>query len=252
MFCTNINIDQLEYKEPQTNRSGGKVVHVSTKPGSSEWKDKIRFQMSEDQSMNLQTAVWGLSTPLQGQDTSRRTLELTIESPQLYDFLDRLDEKNISTAVEKAPQWFKKENNRAAVEAMYTYLVKAPVKENAKATVRVKVKCGDYPTNIYVVDEKASQNGKLSYHKGGPEDLSRNSKCMVMVDTVGLWFMSRQFGMSLTASEIMVWPARRASGIDAFTLSNDTILYQTNDSMSISTMKDEESGVTEEDEMMVS
>ena len=207
MFCTAINIDQLEYKEPTNNRSGGKVVHVSTVPGSSEWKDKIRFQMSEDQSVNLQTAIWGLSQPLQSQDASRRTLELSIESPHLYEFLTKLDEKNINTAVEKSPQWFKKTMDKTAVEAMYTYLVKAPAKEGAKHTVRVKVKCADYPTSIYVVDEKASQNGKLVYHKGGPDDLVRNSKCMVMVETVGLWFMSRQFGMSLTASEILVWPA---------------------------------------------
>lgn len=233
MFCTAINIDQLEYKEPTNNRSNGKVVHVSTVPGSSEWKDKIRFQMSEDQSVNLQTAVWGLSQPLATQDASRRTLELSIESPQLYDFLTKLDEKNIATAVEKAPTWFKKANDRASVEAMYTYLVKPPAKEGAKPTVRVKVKCGDYPTSIYVIDEKASQNGKLVYHKGGPDDLTRNSKCMVMAETVGLWFMSRQFGMSLTASEILVWPARRASGIDAFTLSNDTVLYQANEPIAV-------------------
>ena len=82
MFPTEINLNNLEYKEPQNNRNGGKVVHISTKPGSNDWKDRIRFQMSEDNKTNLQTAVWGLSTPLSG-DTSRRTLELTIESDTL-------------------------------------------------------------------------------------------------------------------------------------------------------------------------
>ena len=45
-----------------------------------------------------------------------------------------------------------------------------------------------------------------------------------MCETVGLWFMSRQFGMSLTATEILVWPNRRSTGIDAFTLGSDTKL----------------------------
>jgi hypothetical protein len=30
--------------------------------------------------------------------------------------------------------------------------------------------------------------------------------------------MSRQYGMSLTATEILVWPNKRQTGIDAFTL----------------------------------
>jgi len=227
MFCTKINIANLEYKEPQNNRSGGKVVHVSTVPGSVEWKDRIRFQMSEDQTQNLQHAIWGLGTPLPGQDTSRRTLELSVESPALEDFLKSMDEKNKKTAVEKSPIWFKKNVDEAAVTQMYVPLLKEPVKDDAKSTVRVKVKCADYPTNIYVVDDVS--DGKLSYHKGGPDDLARNVKCMVMVETVGLWFMSRQFGMSLTATEIIVWPNRRATGIDAFTLSNDIQLQKNSD-----------------------
>ena len=32
-FCTNIDLSNLEYKPPAANRSGGKVVHVSTVKG---------------------------------------------------------------------------------------------------------------------------------------------------------------------------------------------------------------------------
>lgn len=226
MFCDiAVNVDNLEYKPPAANRSGGKVVHVSTVPGSSDMKDRIRFQMSEDNKQNLQTAVWGLSTPLPGQDASRRTLELTIESPALHSFLEKLDAKNIETAVKSAQDWFRKTLEPEAIKQMYVPLVKPPNKPGAQATVRVKVKCADYPTNIYVVQDQDS-DGNLSYTKGGPDDLARNVKCMVMCDTVGLWFMSRQFGMSLTATEILVWPNRRSTGISAFTLANDTKLHK--------------------------
>ena len=176
--------------------------------------------MSEDQSVNLQTAIWGLSQPLQSQDASRRTLELFIESPHLYEFLTKFDEKTITPSVKSHQsnglrrRWIRLRLKNG------TYPVKALIRrQNILFASRSSA---DYPTSIYVVDEKASQNGKPVYHKGGPDDLVRNSKCMVMVETVGLWFMSRQFGMSLTASEILVWPAMWVSGIDAFTLSNDT------------------------------
>jgi len=225
MFCNKINIDALEYKAPANNRNGGKVVHVSTVPGSAEYQHRIRFQMSEDDKQNLQSAVWGLSTPLPGQDASRRTLELTIESPELLTFLEALDNKNLQTAASQSPDWFRKTVDDAAIKQMYVSLVKEPNKPENKPTVRVKVKSGDYPTNIYVVQE-VDADGNISYVKGGPDDLTRNVKCLVMVETVGLWFMSRQFGMSLTATEILVWPNRRSTGIDAFTMSGSTKLQR--------------------------
>ena len=42
--------------------------------------------------------------------------------------------------------------------------------------------------------------------------------------------MSRQFGMSLTATEILVWPNKRATGIDAFTLTNSVTVQKSNES----------------------
>lgn len=222
MFCDHIDVAALEYKEPQNNKNGGKVVSVSTIPGSLDWKDRIRFQMSENEKTNLQTAVWGLSTPMPGQDASRRTLELTIESKTLENFLSKLDERNVKIACDKSPNWFKKEMDEPTIRQMYVNIVKPPPRPDAKSSLRVKVKCGEYPTNVYVVKDDA--DGKLVYTKGGPDDLQKNVKCMVMVETSGLWFMSRQYGMSLTATEILVWPNRRTTGIDAFTLTNDVCL----------------------------
>lgn len=226
VFCTSIDVSSLEYKPPTNNRSGGKVVNVSTVKGSNDYKNRIRFQMSEDEKTNLQTAVWGLSTPLTGQDASRRTLELTVESSQLRSFLESLDETNINTAIAQSPDWFKKTLEPDAIRQMYVRLIKEPSKEGAPPSMRVKVKCTEpYATNIYVVSGE-DQNGKLMYSKGGPEDLVRNAKCLVVVETVGLWFMSRQFGMSLTATEILVWPSKRCTGIDAFSLSSDAKLIK--------------------------
>lgn len=225
MFCTHIDIANLEYKAPTNNRNGGRVVHVSTVQGSSDYKDRIRFQMSENEKTNLQNAVWGLSTPLQGQDASRRTLDLSIESDDLLTFLEKLDAKNMETAHAQSPEWFRKQVDIEALKNMYVPLVKPPTKVDAKATVRVKVKCGEYPTSIYVVQNFDSQ-GNLTLVKGTADDLVRNAKCMVVTETVGLWFMSRQFGMSLTATEILVWPNRRCTGISAFTFSDSVKLHE--------------------------
>lgn len=219
-FCTNIDLSNLEYKPPAANRSGGKVVNVSTVKGSKEYEHRVRFQMSEDQNRNLQSAVWGLSTPLAGQDINRRTLELTIESSDLEVWLNKLDEQNVQTALKNSQDWFKKSLDVEAIKNMYVYLVKPPSKDGLKSTVRVKVKTGDsYPTNIFIV--QSAEGGSLSYTRGSADDLTKNCKCMVMCESVGLWFMSRQFGMSLTATDILVWPTKRMTGIDAFTFTNN-------------------------------
>lgn len=222
MFCTAINVDALEYKSPANNKSGGKVVHVSTIPGSIEYKDRIRFQMSEDEHTNLQSSTWGLSTPMNGQDPNRRTLEVTIESPALLTFLQKLDARNMTVAHERCESWFKKQMDMDQIKNMYVPLVKPPQKEGMKPTVRVKVKCGGgRETNIF--DVQRAEGNTFEYNKTSHQDLTKNTKCMVMVETVGLWFMSRQFGMSLNASDILVWPSKQTSGIKAFTFSSDNM-----------------------------
>lgn len=225
MSWADIELSSLEYKVPTANRSGGKVVNVSTRPGSTDFKDRIRFQLSETEKDDLPTAVWGLSTPLSGQDATRRTLELTIESSALLKFLEDIDAKNIDTAITSTQDWFKKSLDPHQINNMYVKLVKEPAKVGAKPTVRVKVKCGDYPTNIFVV-EGEGKDDNLNYRKGSPEDLTRDVRCLVRVETVGLWFMSRQFGMSLTATDILVWPTRRTTGIGAFCLASNTKLNE--------------------------
>lgn len=223
MLLSAVNVDELDYRPPTTNAKGGKVVNVSTVPGSSDYNDRLRFQMSEDETASgLQTAVWGLATPLGANDTSRRTLELTINnSTSLETLLNALDSKNISIATERSPEWFRKEIDIEAIRSMYVPLVKPPAKPDACSTVKVKVKCESeqYPTNIFVV-HGVDENGQLTYSTGTTDDLTRNAKCLVIVETVGLWFMQRQFGMSLTATEIMVWPVKKTRGIDAFKMSD--------------------------------
>lgn len=220
MFCNSIDINNLEYRQLIQNKNGGRMVQVSTVPGSGDWNNKIRFQMSEDDKTNLQTTVWPLSSPMQNQDANRRTLELTIESPDLMTFLTSLDEKNIEMATSKSEEWFKKPLSKSDVERNYNYIVKPPNTPGDRATVKVKVTLGDTrPTNIYVVNS-ADKDGNITYEPGSAKDLTRGIKVLVIVETTGMWFMRSQFGMSLNATEILVWPQQRnKGGIGAFTLS---------------------------------
>lgn len=50
------------------------------------------------------------------------------------------------------------------------------------------------------------------------------SSPLAIVDSSGLWFASRTFGMSLVITDIMVWPSERAGGVSSFSLSSDAQL----------------------------
>jgi len=216
MFVDRINLDALEYKQPITQKNGSKAVYVSSVKGSNDLKDRLRFQMSEDNETNLQNAVWGLSQPLAGQDASRRSLELTVESPVLKQFLIDLDRKNIETATTCSELWFKKQLDQPSIESMYSPLFKPRQKETFKDSVKIKVKCADYPTNIWIVDDIV--DGEMLCKRGQPEDLTKGIKVLAMVETSGLWFMPRQFGMSLTATDLLIWTNNTVGGLKGFTL----------------------------------
>ena len=147
---------------------------------------------------------------------SRRTWELNIESPQLLKFLQDLDARNMDMGVKNSMLWFGDAYDETSLRLGKLYTPIVQLKEG-KYSMKVKVKCADRPTNIFIVDDDT--NG-LKYHKGTPDDLMKNVKCMCIVETNGLWFMNKKsFGMSFVATDIMVWPNKRPTGIGAFALS---------------------------------
>lgn len=217
MFPSVEALDTMTYKDPMAQKSAAnaKVSYVHV-PKLEQTNDKLMFQMSEDEKTNTQKIIFGLSTPLPGQDSSKRSLDLTIESPELLLFLKELDRKNVEATKKNKESWFKKPPSDAEIDHMYIPLVK----ENGeyKESVKIKIRCEYNATNIYIVDEQ--KNNSVYYSNGNLNHLEKNAKVMVIVETPGLWFINKQFGMSLNASQILVWPAKHKTGLASFTFKN--------------------------------
>lgn len=217
---TDIKCDTLEYKNPVKNKMGGTVVYVSTVPGKSDFNTRLRFQMSCD-ACDTQEAVWDVSAP--PENPTKKTLELTI-TPQLQSFLEKLDKRNEDEAVQNCGQWFPKvkQASEPVIRGMYKTILK---QESGRDdyTVKVKIRSGEaYPTKIWrVTDEK---EGKIQTAAGSEDLLKKGSKIMVIVDTPGLWFMTNQYGMSLTATDVIVWPVKSVTGLDAFFLGEGMVV----------------------------
>ena len=212
-----IDLNKLEYKELHKNKQGGTIMHISQVPGSIDPKDRLRFQMSEDHRTNLHFAPWGLTSPMLGMDTTNRTLDVTIESDALLNFLREFDKKNLMAAT----YWFRDSINRTQLAKMHIPIVRPPYKNGLKSTVRVDVSVNERcPTEIYVVTDDSTLDIKFGkgYREGSHYDLTKGSKMLIVVESTGLWFVPTQFGCSLHAVIILVWPKKRSSGINSLAL----------------------------------
>lgn len=222
-YIGDVSLSNLEYKDLSMQKNGAKVAYVTTVKGSSSYNDRLRFQLNKDTNI-LATATWGLSKILPGQDASKRMLELTIEDEETFNTLTKLDNMNIQVAVDNSETWFKKKLDVQTIKDMYVPIVKPRAKIEFKDSVKVKVKCEELPTEIWVVQEEI--DNVIKYTVGTLEDLSKGTKILAIVETSGLWFMSRQFGMSFTAKQLLVWPNKITTGINAFTLSEGQSLME--------------------------
>lgn len=224
---TTVDLNELYYSETAvTNKSGGKSVYVSTsKMGGLD--NKLTFMISpnvidpnnDSDVQGLPSSPYGLSDPMVGStNTSRLTLDVTIETDEVREWLSSLDTKNKEAAKHNCQEWFKKSIEESKINEMYSPIVREASSDKYKPTVRVKVQTdGDRATRVFLCHPG---EGELNYDEGSHKDLRKGCKLLVICETSGLWFQARQFGMSFSATEIFVWSKGRPRGIDAAMFQN--------------------------------
>lgn len=220
-----IDIDAMHYMPLSVNKSGGKQVNVTTVKDGDVWADRFRFQLSVDIS-DKRISPFGLSPPFSNDaNPNRRTLCLNLDNAELLTFFENLDKHNVKMATENSVPWFKKQLDEATIRAMYVSCVKPSDIDGKPPLLKVKVKCptpeNNKCTSIFNVNKE--EGDKISANPCGVESLQSNCPMLIVVETPGMWFMSRQFGMSLTCTEIMVWKQKKRTGIDSFNFGGSNV-----------------------------
>lgn len=205
------------------SKAGLKSAYVSTRP-QNEPESKLNFVLSwepieptdSEIVASLPNAPYGLSEPLAGGNPNRPSLEVTLEDDKVKDFFESVDQRNKKAAIDNSMEWFKKQVDERSVEDRYTPIVKKASSEKYKPCIRFKIQAdGERATKIIVV--QPSVDDTLNTYDGTVADIKKNSKCLIVGETTGLWFQTHSFGMSFNATEILVWKnAGRARGIGAF------------------------------------
>ena len=190
-----INIDKLSYGTPKRNKRGSYNVYVNP-----DTQNRFEFQLGDDE--ERLKMPFGVREPFDASaDPNRKTLDVSVSSPKLAEWLGKLDARNIDEAHKNAKAWFHKDLARETIETLYKPVLSESTKEGYDPTFKCKV---TPRTKVYVV--RVDEDGEESYEVGTEDDLQPGTHGVLIVSSPGMWFMAKQFGESFTADQILVYP----------------------------------------------
>lgn len=232
-------VSQWVFTTPSRNKFGGFSNFVN-RPGS---RDGIMFQTTAQEGEPRCIAPFGISKPYDktggagsggagggggggGQETGRRNFELSIYSPELHAFVKALNDAALNAAKTNREQWFGGKPNEAKKETkkrptptaeqiegmLLSCLQPGDPDKNYPDRVRTKVNVEPGPQQVRVFlytgpeFDPTTGDTRPTCKPGTLIDVAPSSECVCIVRFSGMWFMPTQFGLSLTTTDILVFP----------------------------------------------
>ena len=194
------DISKVVYKDPVKNSRGGLNGYLDT---SAEDRSNPRFQFPKCRT------PFGISDRKSDNEFARLNLELSCDDERMLEFIKAFDAQNIKIASKNSPDWFKKQLSEQALgDTLYRWTSQEHKEGKYAPLVRVKIsETGRKPTNIWIVYEDGE--GKQRYRKGTSDEIVKDSHVVPIVEVGGLWFVSKGFGMTLSATDLLVYPAAK-------------------------------------------
>eukprot|EP00965_Chrysotila_dentata_P021927 725748-Pleurochrysis_carterae.AAC.2 len=223
-FIGDLDLSCLQYSDRLIiNRNGGKTLPLSYKDEKHPNIDRLRFQTSADTRSPLLKLSFNVSLPLAQQvDQSRKTLDISIDKAQhaqLHHMLECIDARNIDECTTHSQEWFKKTMDRETVKEMYVPLLRKSVNDGYNDIARFKIRVGENPTDIQVVLSEDDET--IVRAPGDINDVVKGCRILAIVEINSMWFMTRQFGMSMVISKLLVWPVHDSKFSMEFNIGKD-------------------------------
>lgn len=212
-----LDVNSFHYGAIEKNRGENQGRNVRVLPHAEADKyDNIEVQLSKGITSGHLSVVFGFN-PKEGDNPLVQSVAVAV-TPEVEAALDSIDTRNIDAAVENGREWFGKSDiskENITENSFYSFVKRAPTKAEQSPLVNIKIRFPGHkrPTDIHVENE----DGTL--RPGLPSDIQPRTSCIFMVATTGLWFTGkRQFGMSLYATNVIVKPTKRKSGLGCFVM----------------------------------
>ena len=197
-------LHEIVYKPQTKTGKGGVVVYFSPHKDAT---SNMRIQLQRDENSPRCKSPFGVSSFDDSANASRKTLELSINDDDLVKFFTEFDEKTVDVAFKNAAHWFKqKDLTRDQLKNMYYPTISFDSSGKGYAPkLHTKLNTdGRNKVNVLLYSEDST--GKPQYANGKVEDIEKFSELMVIVEASSIWFQSKQFGMSLLVTDVVVFP----------------------------------------------
>lgn len=188
----NVDFDNFQCSEPFRNRMGGNSVRVL-------YNNERRF-FFQTPSMPLPFGIsefvpkdgWGVKYSL---DLSFRFMDEDPKVQKFFAAMRKLDELMITRAVQHSVKWFGKALSEPVVRELYRPLVKQSSQPEKYKPV-IKGKFREHPKDVMA---ETLDGDKFTVDK-----LLPGAKVKVIMELMPIWFMNKQFGLSLSVWRVLV------------------------------------------------
>lgn len=218
------------WKDPVRNAHGGYSAYINW---SESGVEPILFQTTAVSGETKCVAPFGVSEPHENAtDKTRLNFELSALSEPLIQFLDEINAMMVETASKKSVKWFKKLLTPDQIQTIVKPVLgeaeypkddqKNPIlsAEPYPRRFRTKVNTeGENPTKFFMAHKKPGVvdpvTGEQAYSfkpfkaNQALETIQEYSKIVAICKIDGVWFMSKEFGLGITALQVLVYPPER-------------------------------------------
>lgn len=204
---------KFNYKDPVVNKYKSVTVYVQESATSTR---RPRYQLTSHEETRLK-CPYGISEPFEDskKNDSRKSLDISIDNPDLKAALLALDEHNKQVAFENCERWFKRPMPKEQIAFMYQSLVRPDRSgKGYTETVRTKVTLdnSERATRFFTLIE--NPDGSVSYRQEKSSIIKNGSRIIPIIEVGSLWFTSKQFGMTLECTDVIVFPSTERGAFD--------------------------------------
>ena len=220
MYALQIQTNTIKFHEPTFGQKGQKMIDLSFDETSKAWSQRVIFQVCKNENEALRS-MYGISKPREGQDETKRNLELILENESVIEKLKEIDEYVKKYAVSNSKALFRKELTMVEIVVKYKNILKWKEPKDGNE--------GYYYINVKVNKEKPPPIKVVEHNKmrdGGIDDINPGCKIVPKVRLLFMWFMSDSFGITPQADKFIVFPGKKRKFLDEFILENKYVVEE--------------------------
>jgi hypothetical protein len=195
-------------KARRNEQGGGWNVNISTVPDGNRFtKPRFRFPKC--------AVPFGWQEPMEaGKGKPKIELQCSRDSDMVA-WAQSLKDAVVRYTVDNCVMLMKKQQPEAVLQSLFNSALKIPDDVSKQPLLRVKLNPdGEFKTNVYVHTGRTDPvTGRPVLREGTIQDIGKGCEVETIVEAGLLWYV-KEFGVTLVATDVLVYPAARRQGYD--------------------------------------